>query len=157
PSFAIECASVRYAVPLTLENTGEMIPNFRMASDGGIAAVGSVSKVEMDWDECHTGPHLRIPSVPRKVSCSALATAGCIGISNGILPYCSVAAAMRGQTRRRRVDNTEQVQQRGGAFVSSSSPAQAGGLMLAIGLGRWFARRVRLLVGPSQPSAHHVH
>src|SRR5919109_560730 len=20
---------------------------------------GSVSKVEMDWDECHTGPHLR--------------------------------------------------------------------------------------------------
>src|SRR5215510_10622643 len=80
-----------------------------------------------------------------------------IGISNGILPYCSVAAATRGQTRRRRVDNTEQVQQRGGAFVSSSSPAQAGGLMLAIGLGRWFARRVRLLVGPSQPSAHHVH
>ena len=43
----------------------------------------------------------------------------CIGISNGILPYCSVAAATRGQTRRRRVDNTEQVQQRGGAFVSS--------------------------------------
>jgi hypothetical protein len=39
---------MRYAVPLTLENTGEMIPNFRMASDGGIAAIGSVSKVEMD-------------------------------------------------------------------------------------------------------------
>src|SRR5215510_10438142 len=64
----------------------------------------------------------------------------CIGISNGILPYCSVAAATKGQTRRRRVDNTEQVQQRGGAFVSSSSPAQAGGLMPAIGHGWWSAR-----------------
>src|SRR5262245_52982526 len=102
PSFAIRCASIRYALHLTLENTREMISNSQMASDGGMASMGSVAKVEMDWDECHTGPHLRIPSVPRKVSCSALATAGawCIGISNGLLPHCAVAAATRGQTRR---------------------------------------------------------
>jgi hypothetical protein len=39
---------VRYAVHLKLEHTGEMIANFRMAADGGIAAIGSVAKVEMD-------------------------------------------------------------------------------------------------------------